>query len=59
MTNYPKMNPEASILNIFKIDNNCCNDVVDNDEYINEYKKLTKIIHKNKGNIIMQLAEII
>ena len=44
------INPEASnLFNIFKIDN---------DEYINEYKKITKIVHKNKGNIIMQLAEI-
>ena len=44
------INPEASnSLNIFKIDK---------DEYINEYKKLTKIVHKNKGNIIMQLTEI-
>ena len=31
---------------------------IDKDEYINEYKKLTSIVHKNKANIIMQIAHI-
>ena len=30
----------------------------DKDEYIEEFKKLTRIVHKNKAYIIMQLAEI-
>ena len=43
--NSDSMNP----FNIFRFDK---------DEYIEEFKKLTKIIHKNKAYIIMQLAEL-
>ena len=43
--NSDSMNP----FNIFRFDK---------DEYIEEYKKLTKIVHKNKAYIIMQLAEL-
>ena len=44
------VNPDGvNLFNIFKFDK---------DEYINEFKKLTKVVHKNKANIIMQLAEI-
>ena len=31
---------------------------IDKDEYIEEYKKLTSIVHKNNANIIMQLVHI-
>ena len=31
---------------------------IDKDEYINEYKKLTSIVHKNNANIIMQISHI-
>ena len=31
---------------------------IDKDEYIEEYKKLTSLVHKNNANIIMQLVHI-
>ena len=31
---------------------------IDKDEYIDEYKKLTTLVHKNNANIIMQLVHI-
>ena len=31
---------------------------IDKDEYIEEYKKLTNIVHKNEANIIMQMLHV-